>query len=299
MKTPVALIIFIRPDHTQRVFNVIAQAKPDQLFIIADGPRNQEEYAQCQATRNVVAQIDWDCEVHRNYADENMGLKHRISSGLDWVFKQVETAIILEDDCVPDPSFFRFCEELLDYYVDDPRVMHITGDNFGYKPKNTEVSYYFTRYIHVWGWATWRRAWKQFDIEMKAWSDPVTKEAILLTFKTKKERDYWSNLWDKVVSNEIDTWDYSWFFACLLQNGLSIMPTQNLVTNIGFGEASTNTKEAGNHAATHNRGKMRFPILHPKNVVQDTDADQYTSRMLVYEHSLLNRIRRRLLKFWT
>ena len=160
LKTPVAFIIFNRPSLTQIVFNTIRQAKPKQLFVIADGARFPEEKEKCQQARDIIRQVDWDCEVLANYSDVNLGCGKRISSGISWVFEHVEAAIILEDDCLPHLSFFRYCENLLDYYRDDERVMAIGGDNFQDGNKKTPYSYYFSKYPHVWGWATWRRAWK-------------------------------------------------------------------------------------------------------------------------------------------
>jgi hypothetical protein len=160
LTTPVAFLIFNRPDTTAKVFEAIRQAKPPKLLVVADGPRpdRPDDIEKCKAARGVVEQVDWDCEVLRNYSDVNLGCKKRVSSGLDWVFNTVEEEIILEDDCLPHPTFFRFCEELLDYYRHDERIMVISGDNFQFGRNCTEYSYYFSRYNHCWGWSTWRRS---------------------------------------------------------------------------------------------------------------------------------------------
>ncbi len=169
LETPVAFIIFKRHDLTERVFQAIREAKPKKLLVIADGPRFPEEAAKCQKTRDIIQQVDWDCEVLKNYSEVNLGCRQRISSGLDWVFSQVEEAIILEDDCVPAPSFFSFCQTLLDYYRDDNRIMVISGDNFQDGQSRTDYSYYFSRYNHCWGWATWHRAWQYWDFNKNKW----------------------------------------------------------------------------------------------------------------------------------
>ncbi|MEW6491011.1 MAG: glycosyltransferase family 2 protein, partial [Cyanobacteriota bacterium] len=164
MKTPVVFIIFNRPDTTQKVFEAIRQAHPPLLFVIADGPRPNKpgEDQKCAATRAIIDQVDWDCEVLTNYSEINLGCERRVSSGLNWVFDTVEEAIILEDDCLPHPTFFSFCEELLDYYRNDQRVMVITGQNVQFGRKRTDYTYYFSRYNHCWGWASWRRAWRSY-----------------------------------------------------------------------------------------------------------------------------------------
>ena len=146
LTTPVAFIIFNRPDTTRIVFEEIKKAKPEKLLIIADGPRNNKpgEKERCAETRAIVENIDWECEVLRNYSDKNMGCKNRVASGLNWVFENVEEAIILEDDCLPDQSFFRYCQELLEKYRDDKRIMLIAGDNMLFENNKQKYSYYFS-----------------------------------------------------------------------------------------------------------------------------------------------------------
>lgn len=172
--TPVAFMIFNRPEKTARVFAEIRKARPTQLFIVADGPRTEQEKEKTDATRAVTEHIDWECEVKRNYSDVNVGCKMRVSSGISWIFENVENAIILEDDCVPEQSFFPYCQELLERYKDDTRIMHISGDNFEWGRTGnfeSDASYYFSRIPHVWGWATWRRAWNLYDINMTSWPE--------------------------------------------------------------------------------------------------------------------------------
>ncbi len=168
---PVAFLIFNRPELTRKVFATIAQAKPSKLLVVADGPRADvpDDREKCSEARAIIGRIDWDCEVLTNYSSANMGCRARISTGLEWVFTNVEEAIILEDDCIPHPTFFRFCKELLTRYRDDQRVMMISGDNFQMGRNRTPYSYYFSRFFHCWGWATWRRAWRHYDIDMELW----------------------------------------------------------------------------------------------------------------------------------
>jgi len=280
LNTPVAFMIFRRPETTRKVFEQIAAARPQRLFIVADGPRSAQEAERCQAARAVVERIDWPCEVHRNYADENMGLRKRIPSGLDWVFSHVERAIILEDDCLPHPTFFRFCEELLEYYADDTRVVHITGTNFGFQrtSSNASDSYYFTRYTHVWGWATWKRAWAQYDADMEAWHIPEKRRQILSRFPWWM-RSYWNNVYEAVDRRQIDTWAYQWLLTCLLHDGLTATPFENLVSHIGVGEgavhyAKTSTDDGVSFRALE---PVQFPLKHPE-VKLDRAGQAYMNR---------------------
>src|SRR5579883_3534944 len=173
LKTPVVLIIFKRADTTERVLEVIRQVKPSQLFVIADGPRadRSEEVEKCAAARALIEQVDWQCEVFKNYSEVNLGCAKRVSSGLDWVFSNVEEAIILEDDCLPHPTFFRFCEELLEKYRYDTRISSISGQNVLLKHRRTNYSYFFSRYNLCWGWASWKRAWQHYDLYIKLWKE--------------------------------------------------------------------------------------------------------------------------------
>ena len=172
MHTPVALIIFNRPHHTARVFAEIAKARPEHLFLIADGPRpdRPEDVQRCAAVRDIVARVDWPCQVERNFAERNLGCGRRPGSGISWVFQQVDEAIILEDDCVPDPTFFQFCEDLLEKYREDKRVMNIGGTNWQWPSPRSHHSYFFSIFnITGWGWATWRRAWQYYDPAVRLW----------------------------------------------------------------------------------------------------------------------------------
>jgi hypothetical protein len=273
--TPVALLIFNRPDLTERVFAAIRQAKPKKLLVIADGPRFPDEQKKCEQARQVIQKVDWGCEVLTNFSDTNLGCKHRVSSGLDWVFSQVEEAIILEDDCLPAPSFFSFCETLLDYYRDDRRIMHISGDNFQDGQRRTKYSYYFSNYVIAWGWASWRRAWQYYDVTMKTW--PEVKELRLLEslFPNHDEQQYWANIFEQVMQNRLDTWDYQWVYTCWMQNGLSVTPEHNLISNLGFRPDATHTVFEESPSARIAVQELSN-IRHPPFVFCHKQADVYT-----------------------
>jgi hypothetical protein len=277
LSTPVAFFIFRRPTTTQRVFEAIARAKPPLLLVIADGPRNPEEVTLCAETRAIINQIDWACEVKTNFADTNLGLKKRFSSGLDWVFEQVEEAIILEDDCVPDDTFFRFCQELLEKYRNEPRVFHIGGDCF--VGAATE-SYYFTRFAHIWGWATWRRAWKLYDVEMMRWRDAAFRQEFLRQFDDALEKRFWRWTLDSVSQGKINTWDFQWAFAGLSHQCLAITPSTNLVSNIGFDGNATNTLDAQNALANLRTQAIEFPLRHPFHLAPAPELDARTAQVI-------------------
>lgn len=281
LETPVVLTVFARPDTTARVMEAVRQARPPKLFVIADGPRpdREGEAEKCAATRAIAEQVDWDCELLTNYSDVNLGLKRRIAGGLDWVFEQVEEAIILEDDCVPHPSFFRFCQELLERYRNEPQVLTISGNNFQFGQQRGEGSYYFSRYPHIWGWATWRRAWKLYDLEMRQWPDAAPQDwSIQLPHATAVS--YWNYLFQKTYEG-LDSWAYALVFAAWMHQGLNIHPNQNLVSNLGVrGDATHGDNGVGQVYANLPAEAMKFPLRHPYEMAMDVQADDFTESVL-------------------
>lgn len=298
LTTPIVLMIFNRPFLTQQVFNEIRKAKPQQLLVIADGPRpgREDDVEKCLAARKIIEGVDWECKVTQNYAGENLGCKRRVASGLDWVFSLVEEAIILEDDCVPHPSFFPFCQELLARYRNDQRIMTISGNNFQDGQRRTADSYYFSRYAHIWGWATWRRAWQCYDVEMSLWPEVRGGQWLfdmLGSIRGKvqegqyyfdargsmKTIEYWYNIFDYTYGGRINTWDYQLIFASWLQHSLHILPNVNLVSNIGFGADATHTTTICKGANLPVE-RMTFPLVHPGFMIRDSVADDYTQATL-------------------
>jgi hypothetical protein len=288
LKTPVTFIIFKRPDLTARVWEAIRRARPAKLFVIADGPRTPQEEVKCDETRKVVEQIDWPCEVQRNYSATNLGCRERIASGLDWVFSQMSEAIILEDDCLPSPSFFDFAAELLGHYREEPRVMHICGSNFVSQEGKTPYSYYFSRYAHVWGWATWARAWNQMDLSMKEWPE-FSKSAAATLFADPLERKHWLRKLNRFFTGErSDSWAYPWQFAVWAHNGVCVSPATNLVSNIGHRADATHT-QTGSPRANLAAGEVALPLKHPPAIRIDEHAD----RLTFYEALEGDRLRQR------
>ncbi len=292
LKTPVAFIIFNRPDLTQIVFNEIRKAEPKQLFVIADGPKTPEEWKKCQAARDVIKQVDWDCEVLCNYSDVNLGCRERVSSGITWVFEHVEEAIILEDDCVPAPSFFSFCQTLLEHYRDDERIMVISGNNFQNGISRTKYSYYFSRYNHCWGWATWKRAWKYYDFNKEKWLEFKKENLLSQLFEDSTETKHWQEIFNRLfLEGKPNTWDYVWTFACWAQGGLSILPNQNLVSNIGFRSDATHTKGIDSTMGNLPTQDI-WKIEHPPFIVRHQQADLYTFKNHFYDSFWANKIKR-------
>lgn len=278
IETPVLLLIFNRPALTRRVFAEIAKVRPKKLFVVADGPRpdRSNDFALCAATRAVVEQIDWDCELVKNYADANVGCGKRVASGISWVFDQAEEAIILEDDCVPHSSFFHFCEEMLQHYRDDRRVMHIAGSNYRSDLRKLAASYSFLTQVSCWGWATWRRAWQHYDLRINQWPSLKPTEWLSNLLGDPRLVQYYENIFERAHAENVDkwTWDYQWAFACWANSGLAIQPSVNLISNIGFGEHATHTTGADHKLARLPVEEIAFPLVHPPCVSRDIEADR-------------------------
>lgn len=277
-KTPILFIIFNRPDKTRLVFEEIRRARPNKLYIVSDGPRNKEEETLCIETRSIVESIDWDCQVFKNYSESNLGCKVRVSSGIDWFFENEEQGIILEDDCLPDQTFFRFCEEMLEMYKDDERIGMISGDNFQFGKINNQYSYYFSRYSHIWGWATWKRAWKKYDVSISTWPDIKESRKLNRIFDSKSDVLYWTAIFDDVYGGKIDTWDYQWTYAFFLNNYLSVMPAKNLISNIGFGGGSSTHTKRLSKFANMKLSKVDFPLIHPAEVIRHIESDRMVQK---------------------
>jgi hypothetical protein len=278
---PIVFLIFNRPEPTARTFAAIRAARPGKLLVVADGSRPDRagEEELCAHTRAIIDGVDWPCEVLRNFAETNMGCGRRVASGLDWAFEQVEEVIILEDDCLPDPSFFPYCGELLERYRADERIMMISGDNFQNGATRTPHSYYFSQLPHCWGWATWRRAWRQYDFTIKDWRQRRDRSLIKAAANNAALAHYWEQCFDGVAAGKIDTWDYQWMYCMWAGNGLSIVPDVNLVTNIGFGPAATHTLTADDRHVVPSRA-MEFPLRHPQKVMPSVTADEFEKRYL-------------------
>ncbi|MBB5057286.1 hypothetical protein HDF16_001971 [Granulicella aggregans] len=259
------------------MFEAIAKVRPNRLLLIADGPRPSKagEGKACEQVREIVSRVDWPCEVYTNFADTNLGCQERIISGLNWVFSLVEEAIILEDDCLPVPSFFPFCRELLERYRGDSRIAAISGTNLVEQHLNTDSSYFFSQLGGIWGWATWRTEWQRYDRHMEKWPELKRAKALSEVFESSKTVAFWTRIFDDMYENNgRNTWDYQWIYTHLKNNGLTIVPRVNLVTNIGFGQGSTHTSTV-DPRLTPPVTAIPFPLIHPPDFIPLRSVDRH------------------------
>ena len=278
LNTPVLFLIFNRPDTTKKVFESIRESKPTRLYIAADGARKDKvgEAELCAQTRDVIKKVDWNCEVKTLFRDENLGCKNAVSSAINWFFENEEVGIILEDDCLPNQSFFLFCQTLLNYYRDDERVMHIGGANFLDGKIIGDASYYFSNIHHIWGWATWRRAWKYYDLEMKSYEKFIEDGILKKLYPELSYQQLWKDMFGKIKNGKLNTWDYQWTLSIWEHGGLGIIPNQNLISNIGFSTQATHTNENNNSNLGNRITTEIGEIIFSEKVERNYDAEKYT-----------------------
>jgi len=276
-------LIFNRPDTTRRVFERIREVRPARLYVAADGARDErgEEANRCVEARAVIEDVDWECEVKTLFRDRNLGCKVAVSEAITWFFEQEEYGIILEDDCLPDPSFFQFCEELLELYKDDTRIGHIGGNCFFPYCVDKQYSYNFSSFAHIWGWATWRRVWQNYDVNFSFWEkykdDKKMRNSI---FNNLREKIYFSSFISDAISgrHHINTWDTQYFFTLRVQKQLSVYPTVNLVANIGLNSENATHTSAKNEKFVLPLSSVSFPLKHPQNIARNKALDEQTVR---------------------
>lgn len=247
---PILLIIFNRPDKIKRLVESLTKIKPKHVYVTGDGPRayKPNEEIKCQEARAIATNLPWQCEIHTNFSDSNLGCKRGVSSGVTWFFNNVEKGIILEDDCLPNPAFFSFCNDMFKKYQNEDRVMHINGTSFLSKTGlSTNLPYYFSSITHSWGWATWKRSWLNFDFEMQNIEDLEKRFSKTSPFKEHKHTQYWIKLFKHTKEKARDSWAVPWAYSVMYANGVCITPTVNLIENIGFDDAATHTTKASNY----------------------------------------------------
>ncbi|MDR0408153.1 MAG: hypothetical protein LBH45_04510 [Campylobacteraceae bacterium] len=274
-KTPILLLVFNRLDTTIKVFNEIKKIQPKKFYIACDGPRENKknELSKVKEVREyILKNIDWDCEIKTLFRDENLGCKYSISDAITWFFNNEEQGIILEDDCLPNKSFFAFCEKMLEKYKNNLKIGHIGGSNFQKNIKRGDADYYFSAYSHVWGWASWANRWIKYNVEL----DNIDNDKFLYKyFKNKNAIKYWSHIFKAMKDKKIDTWDYQWTFTLWNNNQISIIPNKNLISNIGFGDGATHTKFK--HDPFANMPTFELTIKkHPLTIQRDDVADNFT-----------------------
>lgn len=274
LKTAIAFCVFNRLTTTKKVFKEIQKAKPPRLYIIADGPRTdqKDDKAKIEAVRKFIEEnIDWECSVYKNYADRNLGCGKRMPSGLDWVFETEEEVIVLEDDCVPKLSFFKYCQDMLEYYRYDDNILMISGNNPYSGYYESRESYFFTKVPFVWGWATWKKSWELYDFDLKSFPDnrrnPVFREVF-------PRLSYWVYMaeFEALYKQQYDAWDYQLLYATVLCHKLNVVPARSLVENVGLGEESTHTDKLPDWM-NQNAGEISFPISFREKIVWDRTFD--------------------------
>ena len=279
-KTPILLIIWKRPKATYKLLQVLKKQKPIKIYIACDGPKKNDldNLNKVKITRDLIKrEIDWNTSIETLYSEENLGCKYGVSKAISWFFENENEGIILEDDCIPHPDFFEYCEILLEKFREDERIWCISGSNHVGKKIGNE-SYFFSRYNHCWGWASWKRCWKHYDPEMSLWPKYFSSKLLKTNFPNRKEYYYWKSFFSKFYNGGCDsTWDYQWLFCSLINNGLSVIPNTNLVDNIGFDSDATHTKIGKSPIKLNNlkAGKSGIlPIIHPEFIVRSELADR-------------------------
>ena len=274
LTTPVAFIIFNRPDTTKEVFEKIREAKPKKLYLISDAPREgrEDDVEKVNETREYVeSHIDWECELHKNYAESNMGCKNRVYTGISWVLENEETTIILEDDVVPMPEFFRYCQEMLEHYKDNEKVMMVSGTNL-LKNYKIDKQYTFSCFSSIWGWATWKRAWDKYDVDIKGWPE-VPKNGTFKGVQSGLAYMFLKRNMDSVYNHVKDTWDIQWDYCRHINRGLGVVLKENMICNIGFDREDA-THTSGSSDEDFSYGSINFPIDFNVEVKRDLDYDK-------------------------
>ena len=296
---PVLFLVFNRIDTAKQVFNVIKKAKPPRLYIGSDGPREQKEgeAEKVKAVREyVLSSIDWDCEVKTLFREKNLGCKYAVSSAITWFFEHEDMGIILEDDCLPSLSFFKFCEELLIRYKDDKSIWHIGGSNFQDGIKRGDADYYFSAINHIWGWASWADRWKFYDKELNNIQDSY----FINNYWSGKAFKYWEKIFWKMKNKEIDTWDYQWAFSMWKNNGIAILPNVNMISNIGFGIDSRSKLKKPDKNINRKRYEIDLiNIKHPLILERNIRADIYTIKEAFFiSNNIISKIKNKIIRFF-
>jgi hypothetical protein len=278
--TPILFLVFNRPDTTAEVFKEIRKVRPSRLYVAADGARKDKfgEAEKIAKVREIATAVDWPCELFTLFRDKNVGCKYAVSGAISWFFAEEEAGVIIEDDCLPSQDFFWFCNQMLNDYRDNQNIFSIVGTNLlPISEKN--ISYYYSDHTLPWGWASWARAWDKYDLELKSW--PKSKQ--VKHMKSLNVGDYLFNfhfakVLNKVSRGEIDTWDYQWIYTCWLNNGLTIVPVKNLISNIGFSDEATHTTVYHPILSNLKLNNLLWPLKKPSYYGPNLEANAFISR---------------------
>jgi len=274
-KIPILILVYNRPDFLKRLIFILKKIKPIKIYIKGDGPRKYDDKEKCIAVKKVLKNINWNCKVITNFNKKNMGCRTSVSDGINWFFSKEEMGVILEDDCLPNNSFFKYCEILLKKFYNNKNISVISGSNFQEKIWGNN-DYYFSKYNHCWGWACWRRSWKFYDDKMSFWSQWKKTKKWKLFNKSLIERWYWEKIFNQVFKRKIDSWAYVWTACVWKNNGLTITPNVNLIENVGFDKRATHTVNLRKDYKYRSSKELAWPIKHPKLIKVNNQADSFT-----------------------
>ena len=297
MKSAVLFLIFNRPDTTSVAFERIREVQPPKLYIAADGPRaNKDGDAEkCARTRDVVRNIDWECEVKTLFRDTNLGCGKGVSSAITWFFENEEEGIIIEDDIIPHPDFFKYCDEMLERYRHDARIQLIAGRNAFYEGYNSEYSYYMSSLFHIWGWASWRRVWETYEFDTKKLSLDEFMMKLRKRGLPHSTLKFWNHIFKMMQAGKCDTWDYQLYINQILNDRYTIIPYVNMTENIGFNSKdATHTAEENTKEMQH-RGYSPYPLKFLPYFSVNIDADKafafnYGFRILPIGRKVINKL---------
>ena len=281
-ETPILLIAWKRPDKTKKIIESIKKVKPRYFYVACDGKTENNKILnnQVNLTRKLILEnITWDCELKTLFCEYNQGCKNAVSNAISWFFDNVDRGIIIEDDCLPHQDFFYFCSELLKKYENDMRIWSIAGNNLHRKNSTKEESYFFSKYSHCWGWATWRRCWSKYDKDIADWPSYKSKGILNKIFESRREKIFWMKTLDNIYYySRPNTWDYQWSYTCFINSGLTIIPNENLIYNIGFDDEATHTKFGNPNRSIKNYKRFSskvFPLKHPQYIHRSINKDKY------------------------
>lgn len=288
--TPILLIIFKRYPSLVAQIDIMRSVRPKKLYVFADGPGQADDAADCTRARSALQHVDWPCDLQTRFMDTNLGCGRGPAAAMDWFFANEAEGIILEDDLLPHPDFFRFCAEMLERFRDDTRVMEVSGTNRLGEWGRGEQSYYYSQWGSECGWATWQRAWRHFDFTIRAWADPRTRSVIRGVYRHPLQIAFYERILEQTFRGrpEVSWWDYQWALAKNLNNGLAIVPAANLVRNVGCDRHSNHDRDASHTFAAKNELKgIGFPLRHPSYVSPDYAFDAaLMKKAMTFRHYL-------------
>jgi hypothetical protein len=292
LDTPILFLTYKRFGTSELVFESIKRVKPKKLYFVSNAPKNNdlEEFEKILKVRSLINQIDWDCDVKTLFREEYLEVKQSITLSISWFFSLEEKGIILEDDCVPSLSFFTFCQELLNFYENNTEVYSIGGCCFFEDLNLPDNEYRFSKHAYIWGWATWRRAWLKYDLNMVEWPEFKNSNSFKSIFKNILVRYYWIRIFNLVYTSKINTWDYQWLYSIWLNDGITIIPNRNLISNVGFGLDSNFTHDNNSLEANMKVSEVRFPLNHFEGKIINKLEQEYVEKY-IYRISIWSIIR--------